>query len=167
MSGRVPEMPSGHTRWSRMKRYETTAAYFETELAQVQAYTSSEASHDHSEISIRVEDHHILPVERIFADIDVDLDVHLTRLFWDRHSISGKRRDNVCEAQCKIVGALAVRLPAGYASGRSKRTFDFFMSNGGERTGDYKVYIPMVLLLRCFVGNADVLEQRSETRQKS
>jgi hypothetical protein len=44
--------------------------------------------------------------------------------------------------------------------------FDFFVSNGGERTGDYKVYISVVLLLRGFVGNADVLEKRSETWQK-
>jgi len=45
--------------------------------------------------------------------------------------------------------------------------FDFFVSDSGERTGDYKVYISMVLLFRGFVGNADVLEKRSETRQKS
>jgi hypothetical protein len=93
---RVLEMPSGHTRWSRTKRYQTAAAYFETELAQVQAYTSSEASHDHAEISIRMEDHHILPVLRIFADIDVDLDVYLSFLFWDRrYGVRGKRRENV------------------------------------------------------------------------
>jgi hypothetical protein len=61
----------------------------------VQAYTSSEASHDHAEIPIRVEDHHILPVMRIFADIDVDLYVYLTCPFWDRYGVSGKRRDNV------------------------------------------------------------------------
>jgi hypothetical protein len=133
----------------------------------VQAYTSSEASHDHAEISIRVEDHHILPVLRTSTDIDVDLDVYLTCLLRDRYGVSGKRRENVCQAQCKIVGACAVRLRAGYASARLKRMFDFFVSNGGERTGDYKVYISMVLLLRCFVGNADVLEKRSETCQKS
>jgi hypothetical protein len=80
MLARVLEMPSGHTRWPRTKRYQTAVAYLETELAQVQAYTSSEASHDHTEISIRVEDHHILPVLRIFLDIDVDLDVYLTCL---------------------------------------------------------------------------------------
>jgi hypothetical protein len=44
--------------------------------------------------------------------------------------------------------------------------FDFFVSNGGGRTGDYKVYISMILLLRGFVGNADVLEKRSETWQE-
>jgi hypothetical protein len=65
------------------------------------------------------------------------------------------------------VGASAVWLRAGYASARTKRIFDFFVSNGGERIGDYKVYISMVLLLRCFVGDADVLEKRSETWQKS
>jgi hypothetical protein len=160
-------MPPGHTRWSRTKRYQTAAAYFETELAQVQAHTSSEASHDHAEISIRVEDHHILPVLRIFADIDVDLDIYLTCLLRDRYGVSRRRRDNVCEAQCKIVGASAVRLRAAYTSARSKRIFDFFVSNGGERTGDYKVYISMILLLRGFVGDADVLEKRSETWQKS
>ena len=139
-------------------------AYFETELAQVQAYTSSEASHDHAEISIRVEDHHILPVLRIFADIDVDLNVYLSCVFWD---VSGKRRDDVCQAQCKIVGASAVRLPAGYASARSKRKFDFFVPDGGGGTCDYKVYITMILLLWGFVGDANVLEKRSETWQKS
>lgn len=160
-------MPSGHTRRSRTERYQITAAYFKAELAQVQAYTSSEASHDHAEISIRVEDHHILPALRIFADIDVDLHIYLTCLFWDRYGISGKRRDNVCQAQCKVVGASVVGLRAGYASAGSKRLFDFFVPNGGERTGDYKVYIPMVLLLRGFVGDADVLEKRSETWQEA
>ena len=95
MLARVLEMPPGHTRWSRTKRYQTAAAYFETELAQVQAYTSSKASHDHAEISIRVEDHHVLPVLRVFADIDVDLDVYLTCLFYGRYGVSGKRGDNV------------------------------------------------------------------------
>jgi hypothetical protein len=65
------------------------------------------------------------------------------------------------------VGASAVGLRTWYASARPERMFDFFVSNGGERTGDYKIYISMVLLLRSFVGNADVLEKRSETRQES
>ena len=149
-----------------MKSYQTTAAYFETELAQVQAYTSSEASHDHAEIPIRVEDHHILPVLRIFADIDVDLNVYLTCLFWDLYGVGWRGRDNVRQAQCKIVRSSTVRLCAAYASARSERMFDFFVSNGGERTGDYKIYVSVVLLLRGFVGDADVLKMRSETWQK-
>jgi hypothetical protein len=70
-------------------------AYFETELSQVQAYTSSKTAHDHAEIPIRVEYHHVLPVLRVFADIDVDLDVYLTCLFRDRYGVSGKRRENI------------------------------------------------------------------------
>jgi hypothetical protein len=46
--------------------------------------------------------------------------------------------------------------------------FDFFVSDdGGERTGDYEIYITVVLLLRGFVGHADVLKKTSETWQKS
>jgi hypothetical protein len=35
------------------------------------------------------------------------------------------------------------------------------------RTGDYEVYVSMVLLLRGFVGNVDILEERSETWEKA
>jgi len=152
-----------------MKCYQIAAAYFETELAQMQAYTSGEASHDHAKISIRVEDHHILPVLHIFADIDVDLDVYLACLFRDWYNVRWQRSDNIRQAQCEIVGASSVGLRAGYASARSKRSFDFFMSNGGTvtRTGDNKVYISMILLLRGFMWNADVFEKRSETWQET
>ena len=133
-------------------------AYFETELAKLQAYTSGEASHDHAEISVRVEDHHVLPVFRILADIDVDLDVHLSCLSRDGYSFSRRCCDDIYHAQRKVVGATAVGLSAGYARARSKCTFDFFVSDGCMRTSDYKVYVSVVHFLRGFVGNVDVLE---------
>ena len=145
---------------------EAYPAYFETQLAQLQSYAGSEASHNHAKISISVEDHHILPVLRVFADIDVDLDVNLTRLSRDRCRLSRQRSDNIRQAQCKVVGASSVRLGTGYTGARSKRTFNFFVSNGRMRTGDDEVYISMILLLRCFMGNGDVLEKGCQTQQK-
>lgn len=132
----------------------------------MQAYTSGEASYDHAEISVRVEDHRIIPVLHVFTDIDVDLDVYLTCLSWDRYSVSGQRCDNICQAQRKVVGASAIGLSAWYAGDRSKHTFDSFVPDGRIRTGDYKVYISVVLLLRGFVRDAHMLEKKRETWQK-
>jgi len=146
---------------------EAYPAYFETQLAHVQSYAGSEASHNHAEISISVEDHGILPVLRVFADIDVDLDVYLTRLSRDRCRLSRQRSDDIRQAQCKVVGASSVRLATGYTRPRSKRTFNFFVSNGCMGTGNDEVYISVILLLRCFMGNADVLEKGCQTWQKA
>ena len=165
MSGRVLEMISDIQLVSGSIG-EACPAYFETQLAQVQPDAGSEASHDHAKIPISVEDHHILPVLRVFADIDVDLDVYTTRLSRDRYRLSRQRGDHIRQAQCKVVGASSIRLATGYTGACFERTFNFVVSNGRLRTGDDEVYISMILLLRCFVGNADVLEKGCQTWQK-
>jgi hypothetical protein len=66
---------------------------------------------------------------------------------------------DIRQAQCKVVGASAIRLSAGYAGARSKRILNFFVSDSRMRICDNEVYVTMVLLLRGFVGNADVLEK--------
>ena len=75
-----------------------------------------------------------------------------------------------CASQREAVTAFAVGL-CMRASTRSKYTFDLFaVSTARTRTGDYKVYVtmPVVVLLRGVMGNAatpnaDILEKRSET----
>ena len=166
MLGRVLEMISDIQSVSSSVG-EAYPAYFETQLAQVQSDAGSEASHDHAKIPISVEDHHILPVLRVFADIDVDLDVYTTRLSRDRYRLSRQRGDHIRQAQCKVVGASSIRLATGYTGACSERTFNLVVSNGRLRTGDDEVYISMILLLRCFVGNADVLEKGCQTWQKA
>jgi hypothetical protein len=79
MWGQVLETPPG-VRWHRESKNKANPAYFETQLAQLQSYASGKASHDHAEISISMENHHIFPVLCVFAHIDVDLHVYLTRL---------------------------------------------------------------------------------------
>jgi hypothetical protein len=83
MLGRELEMISDIQLVSRSVG-EAYPAYLETQFAQVQSYAGSEASHNHAEIPISVEDHHVLPVLGVFANIDVDLDIYLTRVSGDR-----------------------------------------------------------------------------------
>jgi len=135
----------------------------------LQAYASCEPSQDHPEIPVSVEDHHILPGMLVFADVDVNLYVYLACLPRDRDDIGRQEYDEVRQAQRKVVGASAVRLSAGYGCARPERAFDFLVSDDGRAvagTGDDKVHVAVVFLLRGFVGDTNVLEKGGETWEK-
>lgn len=52
-----------------------------------------------------------------------------------------------------------------YASSHSKYTFDFFVSTAVRGQTIIKVYVTVVVLLRGFMGNVDILEKRSENEK--